>query len=164
MTTMSDRPIFFDVAASHDTKARMTITVRHLLFGLLVLGVASPGTAQTPPARRAGLWEVRQGPAGAADLPAIKICLDAAQANGDIGSEKAARDKSCNYQRLSASATEVTWRNVCKHEGDTTTMEGRAYDIKPESFKADMKMGGSMGQGMVHSQWRWLSANCGTAK
>ena len=142
----------------------MKTRIGYLLLGLGALGVALAGAAQTPPARRAGLWEVRQGPAGMTGVPAIKFCLSAAEANGDIGSENAAKDKSCNYQRLSTSAGELTWRNVCKQGDDTMTMEGRAYDITPERFKVDMKMAGSLGKGTVHSEWRWLGADCGNAK
>ena len=141
----------------------MKIAIRHLLLGCAMLALVSSSLAQTPPARRAGLWEVRQGPAGMTGLPAIKLCLSAAEANGDIGSERS-KDKSCAYQRLSTSSSEVRWRNVCKNGGDTMTMEGHAYDVKAESFKADMKMDGSMGVGMLHAEWRWLGADCGSAK
>jgi hypothetical protein len=141
----------------------MNIIIRFVLLGLSMLSVVASVDAQTPPARRAGLWEVRQGPAGMKDLPALKLCLSAAEANGDIGKERM-QDKSCNDQRLSSSPNEVRWRNVCRQEGDTMTMEGRAYDIKPDSFKADMQMSGSMGAGVLHAEWRWLGPDCGPAR
>jgi hypothetical protein len=136
----------------------------HLLLGVAVLAVASPSQAQTPPARRPGLWEMRQGPAGVPNLPAIRICIGAADASGDFRPARSGSGGSkCDYQRISASASEVRWRNVCSYDGDTNTMEGRAYDVKPDSFKQDIQMSGSMGKGTVHVEARWLGADCAAA-
>ena len=137
-----------------------------LLFGISVLAVAPPSSAQTPPARRPGLWEVRQGPAGMQGLPAVHICLSPAEAGGDFRPPRSdsAPGSKCNYQRLSSSSTEVRWRNVCTYQGETITMDGRAYDIKPEGFKQDIQMSGAMGNGTLHADARWVSADCSAAK
>ena len=134
---------------------------RTILVALAALLAAWPSAAQSPPARKPGLWEVRQGPAGAGF--ATKICMSEADAKGDFRGLRAERsgDSSCDYQRLSASASEARYRNVCKSGGDTLTMEMHAYDIKPDSFKVDTKMSGTdFGSGTLHTEARWLGADC----
>lgn len=144
----------------------MNTTLRHSLLGLAALAVLAPASAQTPPARRPGQWEIRQGPAGGPVGPAVRICMSPAEASGEFkGIGKGATASTCAYERLSTSASEVRWRNVCKSAGDTLTMEGHAYDIRPESFKADMTMSGlGGGAGKLHAEARWLSADCAGAK
>jgi len=142
-------------------RAKLNVIV--LTFGALL--AALPSTAQTPPNRRPGLWEVRQGPA-AAGAYAIRLCMDEAEAKGDFRGLRAGESKdSCDYQRLSYSASEVRYRTVCKGGRDTLTMEGRAYDITPESFKVDTTMTGLGAAGQkMHTEARWIAADCKGAR
>ena len=141
----------------------MKTNIRRCLLGLAALAVVAPCEAQTPPARRPGQWEVRQGPAGGPPGPAIRICMSAAEANGEfrgLGQGAARGESHCEYTRLSTSTSEVRWRNVCGSGADALTMEGRTYDIRPESFKADMKMSGLGPGGTVHAEARWIGPQC----
>ena len=147
----------------------MNTKLLHPLLGVLALAVAASASAQTsPPARRPGQWEIRQGPAGGPVGPAVRICMSADEAGGEfkgLGKGPAASPSTCAYERLSTSSTEVRWRNVCKSDGDTLTMEGRAYDIRPDSFKVDMAMSGlGSGAGTVHADARWVGADCAGRK
>ena len=145
----------------------MTTNLRRVLLLLAGLAVLAPADATEPTARRPGQWEMQQGVVGARAHPAIRFCMSAAEAGGEfrgIGRGVAAPASTCDYQRLATSASEVRWRSVCRSGGDTLTMDGRAYDIRAESFKADMTMrwpGGAAGT--VHAEARWLSADCGRA-
>jgi hypothetical protein len=141
--------------------------IRHLRIGLAMLCVAALAQAQNPPARRPGLWEVRQGPAGMPlTTPPVHVCMSETEAKGDFRGLNSARatPSKCDYQRLSTSGTEVRYRNVCKGQGDAVTMEGRAYDIKPESFKVDMKMQGMGDAGTLHAEARWVKDACPATK
>jgi len=145
------------------------MNISHVALGLAVIVAALPLKAQTPPARRPGLWEVHQGPIGGPLGPAVRVCMTAADAGGEfrgLSSSPPFPGSTCEYKRISASASEVRWRNVCKFQGDTLTMEGRGYDIAPEAFKVDMKMSGlgDSAGGTVHAEARWVSAECPTTK
>ena len=150
----------------------MSTNLRRSLLALAALAALTSADAQTPPARRPGQWEVRQGPAGGPTGPAVHICMRPAEAGGEFrglgrgaGAPGSTFGSACDYQRLSTSASEVRWRNVCRSDGDTLTLEGRAYDIHPESFKADMTLSGLGGRaGTVHAEARWLSSACGDVK